>query len=137
SPNKRFRDLRKKRARLCTRDRSVRRHDDRGGVNDWLRHIYRRCGYFAPDWFAGRLTFDLGSDGIADSVGGALLRRACRDVPARRWTVHLSKRSVFPTLGILVRMDAVVGDPDGDDSGGCFGCCALSWGVVHRALADS
>ena len=67
----------------------------------------------------------LGGCRCTDDSGGALLWRTLGNDAASWWDVRVLARSLFPSVGIPVRMDAVLGDRDGDDRGG--GVRATHW----------
>src|SRR6185369_16798443 len=73
-----------------SRPQPARRDDDRGWVDDWLRHFHHFRGIVATGRFAGMVTCRVGLGGRADDYRRALLRGAGGDVAACWWTVRLS-----------------------------------------------
>jgi hypothetical protein len=75
----------------------------------------------------------LGGCRCTDDSGGALLWRTLGNDAASWWDVRVLARSLLSSVGIPVRMDAVLGDRDGDDRGGA---CARLTGVLWPSIAD-
>ena len=97
--------------------RTDQRHHAGDGLDDRLGHLSGFGGNCARSEFAG--TFDRGVAGhrVHDDCGCPQLWRAGGDDAAGRRAIRLSARGARAAVGVPLRLDAVSGDPDGDDCG--------------------
>src|SRR5262249_15633455 len=123
--------------RVCSRTWTAGLDDDRRGFDDRLGYFHRVVGDLETGWGARMASDRLDSDRPFDSDGGAELRRAGRDDASRRRPVRLPARGVLSDLRFSVRMDAVHGDPGGDDRRGCRGLCPLLRSVGPMDFGES
>ena len=121
--------------------RAARRDDDRGRLDDRLRHFHYLGGIRAINRCAGLVTPGLGRRRPDDDHGRALLLRTGDDDAARRRSLCFSARSLRPFVRFSFRLDALSRHSNRDNRRGgdclCEICRSLRACDRHGSLSRS
>src|SRR5579883_1705024 len=104
---------------------TLRLHDGRDRVDDRLRDFHCQRGNGSIHRQPRLASCGVALHWISNGHRRSLLRRTRFDDAARGRPIRVSSRGFFALMGLFVRLDAVFGDPIGDDRRGCGGIRAI------------